>query len=229
LQFTPAILVVCYHAGLNPSLERNQFVRDNTLAVQLVHQMTTKCLLIASGLWLSLLLSSGAIHAQSSANSKSSKMEVSEPLSHELRHQLLMLPYYSVFDSIDFSISGNTVTLTGQVLRPTLKADAEAAVKSLEGVDNVVNKIEVLPRSATDDELRRDVYRAIFEDPELAKYAVQPVPSIHIIVKNRAVTLMGKVDKETDIALASKESGKVQNVAGVRNLLTVRNINTPVK
>jgi hyperosmotically inducible protein len=204
-------------------------VRDNTLALQLVRQMTTKYLLIASGLTLSLLLSRGTIHRQSSSNPKSSKVEVSEPFSHALRHQLLMLPYYSVFDSIDFSISGNTVTLTGQVLRPTLKADAEAAVKSLEGVGNVVNKIEVLPRSATDDELRRDVYRAIFEDPELAKYAVQPVPSIHIIVKNRAVTLAGKVDKETDIALASKEAAKVQNVAGVQNLLTARNINAPVK
>lgn len=167
--------------------------------------------------------------AQSPANSNSSRLEISEPLARALRHQLLVLPYYSVFDTIDFSLSGDTVTLTGQVLRPTLKTHAEAAVKSLEGVGSVVNNIEVLPRSATDDELRREVYRVIFEDPELARYAIQAVPPIHIIVKNGAVTLVGKVDKDSDIALATKEAKKVLGVASVQNLLTVRRIDSPVQ
>lgn len=176
-------------------------------------------------LWL--LLSSATLHAQSSPNPKAAEIVVAEPLARALRHQLLMLPYYSVFDVIDFSISGDTVTLTGQVVRPTLKAHAEATARSLEGVAAVVNKIEVLPHSATDNGLRRAVYRGIFEDPELAKYAVQAVPPIHIIVKDGAVTLVGRVEQESDIALASKEASKVMGVAAVKNLLTVRKIDTP--
>lgn len=166
-------------------------------------------------------------HAQSASSSKSSRIEVSEPLTRAIRHQLLVLPYYSVFDTIDFSVSGDTVTLSGQVLRPTLKTHAEATVKSLEGVRIVVNNIEVLPRSTTDDELRRQVYRAIFEDPELARYAIQAVPPIHIIVKNGMVTLVGKVDKDSDVPLAAKQAGRVQGVASTQNLLTVRKIDYP--
>ena len=173
-------------------------------------------------LGFALMLPITFTQSQSTSHSKSARIEVSEPLTRALRHQLLMLPYYSVFDAIDFSLSGDTVTLTGQVLRPTLKAHAEAAVKSLEGVTAVVNNIEVLPRSATDDELRRQVYRSIFEDPELARYAIQAVPPIHIIVKNGTVTLVGKVDKEQDLALATKQVGRVRGVTSTQNLLTVR-------
>jgi hyperosmotically inducible periplasmic protein len=194
-----------------------------------MRRMITPNLTILRCLPLCFLFSMGTIAAQSSTNPKSSRIDVTEPLTHVLRHQLLMLPYYSVFDIIDFSVSGDTVTLTGQVLRPTLKAHAEAAVKSLEGVRFVVNKIEVLPHSAADDELRRAVYRVIFEDPELARYAIQAVPPIHIIVKNGAVTLVGSVDKETDIALATREAVKVRRATGVQNLLTVRNIDSPAK
>ena len=90
-----------------------------------------------------------------------------------------------------------------------------------------MNNIEILPRSTTDDELRRQVYRAIFEDPELATYAIQAVPPIHIIVKNGAVTLVGKVDTEQDLALATKQVGKVKGVTSTQNLLVVRKIDTP--
>ncbi|MGB2629375.1 MAG: BON domain-containing protein [Candidatus Acidiferrum sp.] len=165
--------------------------------------------------------------AQSSPSPKSARIEVTEPLTRALRHQLLTLPYYSVFDTIDFSLSGDTVILTGQVLRPTLRTHAEAAVKSLEGVGAVVNNIEILPRSTTDDELRRQVYRAIFEDPELATYAIQAVPPIHIIVKNGAVTLVGKVDTEQDLVRATKQVGKVIGVTSTQNLLVVRKIDIP--
>ncbi len=191
--------------------------------------MTFKSLCFLTFLFFSTVLSRAVTPAQSPANSNPSRLEISEPLTRALRHQLLVLPYYSVFDTIDFSLSGDTVTLTGQVLRPTLKTHAEAAVKSLEGVGSVVNNIEVLPRSATDDELRREVYRVIFEDTELARYAIQAVPPIHIIVKNGAVTLVGKVDKDSDITLAMKEAKKVLGVASVQNLLTVRRIDSPVQ
>jgi hyperosmotically inducible periplasmic protein len=164
-------------------------------------------------------------HTQApSQSAKSAKAEEKLPdlLSRELHHQLHTLPFYSVFDFLGFTISGDTVTLTGQVLRPTLKTHAEGAVKSLEGVRTVVNNIEVLPQSAADDELRRNIYRAIFEDSELAKYAVQTVPPIHIIVSNGAVTLAGSVDNETDIALATKEASKVPNIVSLHNALALR-------
>jgi hyperosmotically inducible protein len=143
-------------------------------------------------------------------------------LSREIHHQLLVLPYYSVFDIIGFTLDGKKVTLTGQVVRPTLKSQAEAAVESLEGVAIVVNQIELLPASPADDELRRATYRAIFEDATLARYALQTVPPIHIIVKNGNVALEGTVESVSDKNLASSRAGGVANVHNVRNNLVVQ-------
>ena len=75
----------------------------------------------------------------------------------EVRHQLLMLPYYGVFDNLAFKVDGYKVTLLGQTIRPTLKSDAAAAVKKIEGVERVDNRIEVLPLSPFDDRIRRSV------------------------------------------------------------------------
>jgi hyperosmotically inducible protein len=146
----------------------------------------------------------------------------SSPLAKEVHHQLLMLPYYSVFDNLGFSIEGNKVTLYGQVVRPSLKKNAEAEIKSIEGIDVVVNRIEVLPTSQSDDELRRSVYRSIFEDSTLSRYAVQAVPSIHIIVKNGDVTLEGAVASAPDRNLATARTGAVASVRNVKNNLVVR-------
>lgn len=140
-------------------------------------------------------------------------------LAHEIRHQLAQLPFYSEFDFITFTLDGKNVTLTGQVLRPSLKKHAEAAVKSLEGVDAVTNQIEVLPVSAEDNEIRRAVYRAIYEDPVLAPYAVQAVPSIHIIVKNASVALEGTVKSPADKSLAGRRAENVDNVKELKNNL----------
>ena len=117
----------------------------------------------------------------------------------EVRHNLLMLPYYGVFDNLGFNVNGGTVTLTGQVTRPTLKDDAGNTVKKLKDVSNVVNNIEVLPLSPTDDGTRIAVYRAIYGDPSLsARYAYSATPSIHIIVKNGNVRLEGVVANSMD-------------------------------
>ena len=144
-----------------------------------------------------------------------------EKLSKEVRHQLVMLPWYSVFDNLAYKVEGDKVTLYGQVTRPTLRSDAEAAVKSIEGVSSVVNNIEVLPLSTMDDQLRRAVYRAIYGDPALSRYGFQAVPSIHIIVKNGNVTLEGVVDNETDKNLAGLRANGVPNVFSVKNNLVV--------
>ena len=80
----------------------------------------------------------------------------------EVRHELVMLPYYGVFDNLAYRVDGTKVTLFGQVTKPTLKSDAERAVKKVEGVENVDNEIEVLPLSPMDDRIRLATYRAIF-------------------------------------------------------------------
>lgn len=148
-------------------------------------------------------------------------------ISHEVRHQLHVLPYYSVFDYITFTLDGSKVTLTGYVLRPTLRADAEAAVKSLEGVSSVKNLIEVLPKSASDDDFRRAVYRSIFEDSTLQRYAASEVPVIHIILRNGEVTLEGSVTTEAEKSLASARASSVSGIASVKNNISVRSKGAP--
>lgn len=150
-----------------------------------------------------------------------SQEKTHEMLVKEVRHQLVMLPWYSVFDNLAYKVDGDKVTLFGQVTRPTLKSDAEAAVKSIEGVSSVVNNIEVLPPSPMDDQIRRAVYRAIYSEPALSRYSIQAVPSIHIIVKNGNVTLEGVVDNETDKNLAYLRASQVPNVFSVKNNLVV--------
>ena len=150
-----------------------------------------------------------------------SEAKYREKLAKEVRHQLVMLPWYSAFDNLAYQVEGDKVTLYGQATRPTLKSDAESAVKSIEGVTTVVNNIEVLPLSPMDDQLRRAVYRAVYGDPGLSRYSVQAVPSIHIIVKNGNVTLEGVVDSEADKNLANLRANGVPNVFSVKNNLVV--------
>ena len=147
--------------------------------------------------------------------------KANQNLVREVRHQLLLLPYYTVFDNLAFKVDGDRVTLEGQVTNPTLKHDAEAAVKSIEGVSSVTNNIEVLPTSPMDDQLRRALFQAIYSDPSLSRYAWSAVPSIHIIVKNGNVTLEGVVDNETDKNLAGIRANSVPNVFSVKNNLVV--------
>ena len=143
-------------------------------------------------------------------------------VAQQVRHQLLMLPYYGVFDDLAFRVDGGTVTLLGAVTRPTLKSDAENSVKRIEGVQRVVNDIEVLPLSPMDDQTRVAVYRAIYGDPVLStRYGFSALPSIHIIVKNGNVTLEGVVANETDRNLVNVRASAVANVFHVTNNLQV--------
>ncbi len=144
-----------------------------------------------------------------------------EKLAKEVRHHLVMLPWYSVFDNLAYKVEGDNVILYGQVTRPTLKSDAQAAVKSIEGVASVVNNIEVLPLSPMDDQIRRAVYRAIYGDSGLSRYSIQALPSIHIIVKNGHVTLVGVVDSEADKNLAYIRASALPNIFSVTNNLVV--------
>jgi hyperosmotically inducible protein len=139
-----------------------------------------------------------------------------------VRHQLVMLPYFSVFDDLGFTVNGGTVTLVGEVTRPTLKSDAGNVLKKVEGVTNVVNNIEVLPLSPDDDGIRRATFRAIYGDPALStRYGFQSLPSIHIIVKNGHVRLEGVVANEGDKNIAGIRANAVPGAFSVENDLRV--------
>jgi hyperosmotically inducible periplasmic protein len=144
-----------------------------------------------------------------------------ERITREVRHELLMLPYFGVFDNIAFKVDGYNVTLLGQVVRPSLKSDAENVVKHIEGVEKVDNQIEVLPTSPMDDGLRLRLYREIYGYPALEKYAMGVQKPIRIIVKSGHVTLEGVVDNEGDKNLAGLRANGVPSIFSVTNNLRV--------
>jgi len=144
-----------------------------------------------------------------------------ERIQREVRHQLLLLPYLSVFDNLAYKVNGYDVTLLGQVTRPVVKSDAERAVKSIEGVEKVDNQIEVLPPSPFDDGLRRQLFRTIYGFPSLQRYALPVIKPIRIIVKNGHVTLEGVVDSEADKNTAGIRANTVPGIFEVKNNLQV--------
>jgi hyperosmotically inducible protein len=142
-------------------------------------------------------------------------------LARQVRHELVMLPYYGVFDNLLFRIKGSEVELLGQVTRPTLKSDSEGVVKQIEGVTKVINNIEVLPVSPNDDRIRLALYRSIYGHTALNRYALQAVPPIHIIVKNGNVALEGVVANEADKNIANLQARSVPGVFDVVNNVRV--------
>lgn len=141
----------------------------------------------------------------------------------EVRHELVTLPYYGVFDWLEYDVQENgTVILRGQVVRPTTKSDAEGRVKEIEGVTGVINQIEVLPVSPSDDRLRRVLYRAIYNfNSPLFRYATQSVPPIHLIVKRGHATLKGVVASRNDARIAYSRARGVPGLFSVKNELVV--------
>ena len=144
-----------------------------------------------------------------------------ERITREVRHELLMLPYFGVFDYIAYKVDGATITLLGQVVQPVVKSDAQNAVKRIEGVERVNNQIEVLPPSPMDDRLRLQLFHAIYGYPGLEKYALGVQKPIRIIVKNGHVTLEGVVDSQGDKDLANIRARSVSGTFSVDNNLQV--------
>ncbi len=175
--------------------------------------MKSKLLVTLAGLLCLVTLGAAA---QDMASGKSQ-----ERITREVRHELLMLPYFGVFDNIAFKVDGGTVTLLGQVVRPSLKSDAENAVKHIEGVEKVDNQIEVLPTSPADDRIRLQEFRAIYGYPALEKYSLGVQKPIRIIVKNGHVTLEGVVDNDGDKNFANVRANGVPGVFSVTNNLQV--------
>ena len=179
--------------------------------------MTRKPFVLFATVLALITLSASAQDAQ--RDQPSTKAQ--ERIIKETRHELLMLPYFGVFDYIAFKVDGYNVTLLGQVVKPTLKSDAENSIKRIEGVEKVDNQIEVLPPSPTDDRLRLRLYSAIYRFPALQKYELGVQKPIRIIVKNGRATLEGVVDNEADKNMVGLRANGVSGLFSVTNNLQV--------
>jgi osmotically-inducible protein OsmY len=155
-------------------------------------------------------------------DAKAPSSATSDPyIVREVRHQLRMLPYYGVFDNLQYKVTGSHVELLGQVVDPVLKNQAENVVKHIEGVRSVTNKIQVLPNFSSDVWIRLAEYRAVFGHAGLSGYAMGANPSIHIIVDTGNVTLVGVVRNQADKNIAGLEANTVPGVFSVTNNLRV--------
>jgi hyperosmotically inducible periplasmic protein len=143
-------------------------------------------------------------------------------LVNQVRHELVMLPWLSVFDNLQYEVRGNKVILSGEVVRPVLKDSAASVVKRIAGVQEVENRIDVLPVSPFDNQIRRAELREIYSYPALQRYGLGTLPSIHIIVNNGHVTLEGAVDNQMDKNLAGIRANSVPDVFSVTNNLQVQ-------
>jgi hyperosmotically inducible protein len=181
-------------------------------------------LMAAPGLWSQSDQGDWSQRDWSSSQRGSSQRDMDKMqsrIAREVRHELVMLPYYGVFDNLAFNVQGPVVSLFGQVTQPTLKSDAEHAVRRVEGVERVDNQIEVLPLSAMDNSIRRAEFRAIYGASPLDRYALQNIPPIHIIVKGGHVALEGVVANEMDKNVARIRAQSVPGVFSVEDNLRI--------
>jgi osmotically-inducible protein OsmY len=194
-------------------------------------RLSVKCVTGISAITIALLLAASLAPASFAAKVDKNHEDafVAGPadegrIAQEVRHQLLLQPYYGVFDDLAFRVDGDTVTLLGATANPVLKSDAEKSVKRIEGVGKVINNIELLPVSQMDDQIRLAEYRAIYGDPNIGtRYGVRAIPPIHIIVKNGHVTLEGVVLNQMDKQIITARANAVPNVFSVTNNLQVEN------
>jgi len=182
-----------------------------------IHTLSIRSLLVVTAL---CVMASGITFAQGPPSRTSPNYE--QWLTREVNHELVLLPWLSLFDNLEYKVQGSEVTLMGQVVNPVTKDDAEKAVKGIEGVTKVNDNIEVLPLSPMDDQIRRAEYRSIYGEAQLQRYAMGTLPPIHIIVKGGHVTLKGFVDNPTDKGLAEIKAKTVPNVFSVDSELQIK-------
>jgi hyperosmotically inducible protein len=163
-----------------------------------------------------LIASSAAFAAPKTADETEQSFQ---QLSKQVRHELVTLPYFGVFDNLAYKVEGNTVTLYGQVVRPSTRKDAERRVAKIKGVEHVVNNIEVLPLSSFDDSIRLSTYRALVRTGGLYRYFMGANPSIRIIVNRGQLTLEGVVANKGDKNLAYIVARGVPGAFSVTNNL----------
>lgn len=188
---------------------------------QTIHWLS-RITLVSVALLVPMVEPAQAKQTTNTTNRNTIPMLTLSPLEDAVRHELVMLPYYGVFDNLEFKVDGDKVELSGQVTRPILAIDAQRAVERTNGVSQVINHVEVLPLSPNDDQIRLRVYRKVYGNSAMTLYAFQPVPPIRIIVKNGNVTLVGMVSRPMDKIIANLEANTVAGVFSVTNNLQVQ-------
>jgi hyperosmotically inducible periplasmic protein len=181
----------------------------------------TRSLPIFLSLALGLLLGVGAVPTRAASAQRDAAHDQTR-IAEEVRHQLILVPYVTVFDNLEYKVDGTEVTLTGQVTQSTVQRDAVNNVKRVEGVTKVNDQIELLPLSPMDSQIRRAAFNAIYRFPALEQYAQGTILPIRIIVKNGRLTLEGFVRSEGDKNIAGLRANGVPNVFSVTN-----NLHTP--
>ena len=147
-----------------------------------------------------------------------------DALGNRVRHEIVMYPYYGIFDNVTYRVSNGSVELTGAVTEPWKKDAIGKSVQRIAGVTSLTNSLEVLPLSQMDNRLRWQLARAIYSDPSLSRYAVQSIPPIHIIVDNGHVTLEGVVNNNLEKDVAGMRAGAAGLSFGpITNHLRVEN------
>ena len=148
-------------------------------------------------------------------------------IANRVRHEIVMYPYYGIFDNVNYRVVNGSVELSGEVTQPWKKADIGRSLQKIPGVTSVTNELEVLPLSPMDDQLRLQVARAIYRDPTLSRYAIQAVPPIHVIVDNGHVTLEGVVNNNFEKQVAGMRAATAGLSLGpITNNLRVENPST---
>jgi hyperosmotically inducible protein len=171
-----------------------------------------------AALFAALIIGIGSLGTvQAASPAGQNRMQNQSRLARQVRKKLVTLPYYGVFDNLAYRIDGSTVTLYGQVVKPTTKSDAGRSVARIEGVSRVVNNIEVLPLSSFDDQLRYRTLRALQRTSALPRYFMGANPSLHIVVNRGHVTLTGVVNSNMERQLAYMTARQVPGAFSVTN------------
>ncbi len=176
-------------------------------------------LLLSAAAWAQIKVDTVVPDVKSVASPSGDKNETR--IAKEVRHELLMLPYYSIFDDLGFVVRGSNVELTGAVNDGALIRGAENTVKHIEGVGTVTNNIKMLSPLPDDVRIRREAYRKIFSTGGLSRYSWEAAPSIHIVVDRGRIRLTGYVDNQGDKDLATMAASGIPGVFGVTNDLQV--------
>jgi hyperosmotically inducible periplasmic protein len=171
-------------------------------------------------LMAALLLGAGVAAASNKDNPNVPQSDAD--IARHVRHEVLMYPYYSIWDDVNFRVNNGQVELLGAVSQPFKKSDLDRLVRKVPGVASLTDELKVLPLSRNDDLLRRQVARAIYAYPAFTRYAMEAVPPIHIIVDNGHVTLTGVVATTSEKELAGvRASGAGLSFGAITNNLEV--------
>jgi hyperosmotically inducible periplasmic protein len=153
-----------------------------------------------------------------------SDLELRETIANRLRYD--RIGYGITFNNFQVGVKDGVVTVTGDARSYPDKASALAIVEDTPGVRDVIDEINVLPLSQFDDELRVRTAMAIYRDPALQKYSVDPQAPIRIVIENGNVKLYGVVDSLMDKQIAEMRAREVLGVFSVENHLLVADEHT---